>query len=630
MPLDNIDINFNSPQLIVNSANAVFDLSLSDSTSVNSRSFNGNAHQQWIVLGDATGNIAVFSKYNKKYIAPQSQVMGSKLVVVDAPYWWKIDRDGNGYILTLTNSIFGLSMEGANLCLASEATRLFFIAITDANINTLKFGKLPKYDQKRTGGRNFNITVNNLAGTEEANDVLKELQNFLNTDGIKILSLDIGSSQKSGDTDDKPTKPTDPDGKPAKEGASIFGTSKPKRVVYSQTSLVPPNSKGKADIIGFGADGVAIWRQGSQTGELVTPNFGFNDDAGRWRSNKHVRLLADTTGNGRADVVGFSDSGVSVAVNKGGYVFEQPKFVLSEFGYDDGWRVEKHLRFVADLRNAGRGDIIGFSDEGVFVSLNNRDGTFSPSTLAIADFGYSVRLGDWKLNTSLRFLADVNGNGLLDIVGFNRGVAVSLSNGDGTFQPANSVLADFTNGEGWYNDKHPRFLADLTGDGLPDIIGMKDDGVYIAFNKGNGTFNAARKVIDNEFCYKKGWRIEKHPIFIADLTGDGSGDLIGFYDDGVYAAVNNGDKTFKPVKRVIDKFSGNENWKVEKHPRYAVDITGDGRADIVGIGDTDVYVSYNDGKGNFGPQTQLVQNFGDGRPGWAADKAVKYLANLYP
>ncbi|KAF8877729.1 hypothetical protein CPB84DRAFT_1794683, partial [Gymnopilus junonius] len=325
------------------------------------------------------------------------------------------------------------------------------------------------------------------------------------------------------------------------------------------------------------AAGVVVWRQGSQTSDLlVTPNFGFNNEAGRC---------------------------------KGDNIFEEPNFVLAEFGYDAGWRVEKHLRFVADLRNTGRGDIIGFGDKGVFVSLNNGDGTFSPSKLAVADFGYEA--GGWTPDVSLRFLADLNGNGLLDIIGFGRVVWASFNNGDGTFQPLKSVLADFSNGQAWYNDRHPRFVADLTGDGKPDLIGMKDDGVYVAFNNGDGTFNAVQS---------KGWRVEKHPIFIADLTGDGPGDIVGFYDDGVYVAISNGDKTFKPAKRVLDK----------ETPRFLVDTTGDGRADIVGIWDSDVYVSYNDGQGNFRPQTLLVENFGDNRRGWAADKAVKYVASLYP
>lgn len=51
-------------------------------------------------------------------------------------------------------------------------------------------------------------------------------------------------------------------------------------------------------------------------------------------------------------------------------LFETPVLVLSDFGYEaGGWRVEKHLRILADVTGDGRADIIGFGDVGVSVSL---------------------------------------------------------------------------------------------------------------------------------------------------------------------------------------------------------------------------------------------------------------------
>ena len=41
---------------------------------------------------------------------------------------------------------------------------------------------------------------------------------------------------------------------------------------------------------------------------LVVNNFGY--DAGGWRVDRHPRFLADTTGDGRADIVGFGNAGV--------------------------------------------------------------------------------------------------------------------------------------------------------------------------------------------------------------------------------------------------------------------------------------------------------------------------------
>jgi hypothetical protein len=40
----------------------------------------------------------------------------------------------------------------------------------------------------------------------------------------------------------------------------------------------------------------------------VVANFGYN--AGGWRVDRHPRFLADTTADGRADIVGFGYDGV--------------------------------------------------------------------------------------------------------------------------------------------------------------------------------------------------------------------------------------------------------------------------------------------------------------------------------
>ncbi|MGB9929496.1 MAG: FG-GAP repeat domain-containing protein, partial [Methanosarcina sp.] len=107
---------------------------------------------------------------------------------------------------------------------------------------------------------------------------------------------------------------------------------------------------------------------------------------------------------------------------------------------------------------------------------------------------------------------------------------------------------------GWRIEKHPRFLTDLTGDRHADIIGFADAGVYVSLNNGDRTFKPAKLVL-NTFGYEAGgWRIEKHPRFLADLTGNGRPDIVGFADAGVYVSFNNGDGTFKPAKLVLDKF----------------------------------------------------------------------------
>lgn len=70
-------------------------------------------------------------------------------------------------------------------------------------------------------------------------------------------------------------------------------------------------------------------------------------------------------------------------------------------------------------------------------------------------------------------------------------------------------------------------------------------------------------------------------------------------------------------------------WRVEKHPRFLVDMTGNGCADIVGFGEDAVYVSFNNGKGEFEPVRKFLGNFAYNGKEWSLEKTVRMVANLY-
>jgi hypothetical protein len=173
-----------------------------------------------------------------------------------------------------------------------------------------------------------------------------------------------------------------------------------------------------------------------------------------------------------------------------------------------------------------------------------------------------------------------------------------------------------------------RTLADLTGNRRADIVAFKGDGgVWVALNKGDGTFHEPKLSPVGNFGAFAG--ADKHPRFVADINGDGCADLVWFGDAGVYVAIGKGDGTFEDQKLVIRDFGYHiGGWRVDKHPRFVVDLTGDGAADIVGFGEEAVWVSYNDGKGNFGPVQKLTEEFSASR-GWGMGNTVRWVANLY-
>jgi hypothetical protein len=107
--------------------------------------------------------------------------------------------------------------------------------------------------------------------------------------------------------------------------------------------------------------------------------------------------------------------------------------------------------------------------------------------------------------------------------------------GGGNFNDFIPAHGDFGAGSGW-NRQHPREVVDISADRRADIVGFGIQGVWIALSNGNGTFGPLQ-LLSAEFGSNQGWNVDRHPRTVADVTGDGRADLIGFGDAGVYTAV---------------------------------------------------------------------------------------------
>ena len=375
--------------------------------------------------------------------------------------------------------------------------------------------------------------------------------------------------------------------------------------------------RGPLGIVGFGECGV--WTAlGNGDGTFQPPNVvlaDFGYEAGGWRVDRHPRFVVDLTGDGRADIVGFGNAGVWTALGNGDGTFQSPTFGIGNYGYDQHWRVDKHPRFLAHLTDSGFADIVGCGTDGVWTALGNGDGTFSEPNAnpVLANFGIAQH---WRVDRHPRFTARLTNSGFDDMVGFGTdGVFVALSNGDGTFNEphANPVLSDLCYHQGWRVDRHPRVLADLTTSGFADIVGFGPEGVHTALGNGDGTFKEPfpNPVLEN-FGYAQGWRVDEHPRFLADLNGDGCADIVGFGDAGVWTALGDGDGRFADAAFVLENFGIDQGWRVGEHERDVADITRDGHADIVGFGDAGVWTAIGDGHGGFPDSRFVLPNFGAG------------------
>ncbi|HEY0871635.1 MAG TPA: VCBS repeat-containing protein, partial [Acidothermaceae bacterium] len=361
---------------------------------------------------------------------------------------------------------------------------------------------------------------------------------------------------------------------------------------------------GAADVVGFGLEGVWVSLNNGngtfQPPNMVLSAFGLRTG---WMVERHPRFLADLTGDHRADIIGFGADGVWTAANNGDGTFQPSKFVVADLGYSQGWRVDQHPRFMADVTGDGKADIVGFGADGVWTAVSNGDGTFQSPKLVLADLGYNQ---GWRVNEHPRMVADVTGDGKADLVGFGAdGVWVAVSNGDGTFQPAKLVLAGFNPTQGWQVAKDPRMMADLNGDHRLDIVGFGDAGVWSAKSNGDGTFAAATFIVA-AMGYDTGWRVENHPRFAADVTGDGKADIVGFGDDGVWVSVTGG----SGANLALTGFCYDQGWRVHDHPRFLADLNSDHKADIIGFGEAGVWVALSNGDGTFQPASFVLADFG--------------------
>jgi Ca2+-binding RTX toxin-like protein len=303
------------------------------------------------------------------------------------------------------------------------------------------------------------------------------------------------------------------------------------------------NGDGFSDIVGFGQAGVLV-SFGSANGSFLAPDLvvaNFGQSAGWTSDNQFHRELADLNGDGRADIVGFGVAGTIVSFGKADGTFTDPVTATANFGTNQGWTTQdSYARTTGDVNGDGKADLIGFGAAGTLVALGNGDGTFKTAALTLANFG--VQQGWTSDNAFHREVADVNGDGFDDLLGFGvAGTWVALATGDGTFQAPQLALGNFGANQGWSSqNSFARDAADVNGDGYADVVGFGIAGTYVAYGKANGSFGAPSLDVLN-FGANQGWTSDNsYHRELADINNDGTIDIVGFGQAGVLAGLNQG------------------------------------------------------------------------------------------
>jgi len=318
-----------------------------------------------------------------------------------------------------------------------------------------------------------------------------------------------------------------------------------------------------------------------------------------WTSqNINPRTMADVNGDGRADIVGFGTNAVVVSLGQADATFAPSQnAAVGLYGYGNGWPNQNlYPRTVGDVNGDGRDDIVAFASAGVIVSLGQSNGTFAASLTALSGYyGYS---NGWSSQDAYpRMVADVNGDSRDDVVAFaSGGVTVSLGQSNGTFAtPITALSGAYGYNNTWTSQNiNPRALADVNGDGRADIVGFGTHSVSVSLGQANGTFAAPQTALLNEFGYGNTWQSQEiNPRTMADVNGDGRADIVGFGTNAVVVAYGLADGTFSvPLNGILAAYGYNSGWaSQDATPRTVADVDGDGRADIVGFGTGAVVVS---------------------------------------
>ena len=344
-----------------------------------------------------------------------------------------------------------------------------------------------------------------------------------------------------------------------------------------------------------------------------------------WRVEEHVRELADVNGDGRADVVGFGYSGVSIAYGQANGTFTTPVLKLRNFGATQGWTNTRHVRTVADVDGDGRADLVGFGNAGVYVSYAQPDGSFTPAVLKLREFGWDQ---GWRVGLHPREVVDLVGNGTADIVGFGySGVTIAHGMTNRTFIGAGKRIDSYGYNRGWRVEKNPRLLADVDGNGTADIVGFGDAGAWVSYFSAAGDTFTAPQLLVRDFGFQQGWRVGDHPRELADVNGDGRADIVGFGYRGVSVAYSQGYASFSPVAVKVANFGQAQGWRGDRHLRTLADVNGDRIQDVVGFGNAGVLVAHGRGNNTFEAPFLKVAGYGSDQ-GWTESRYPRLLGDV--
>jgi hypothetical protein len=213
-------------------------------------------------------------------------------------------------------------------------------------------------------------------------------------------------------------------------------------------------------------------------------------------------VLSDLDGDGDADLVGSTRSGINVLMNDGTGVFGAPTPYTTT--------AVTSPPVLGDLNGDGKLDVAVASWELVDVLYNKGDGTLLAATAVKAGTTVtSIAIADLDADTRPD-IAIADGGNRVGCTTVGSGVRVLFNDGSQAFTAIDYVT------RGAFG---ALAIADLDRDGKPDIVTAN---ILMLRNEGNRIFRV--HIPDNDAHYVSNLRTT-HSLAVGDVNGDGKPDL---------------------------------------------------------------------------------------------------------